>query len=165
MIRSESMIVFKRWAIVNTVQSLNLSRIVSWINESVLWEKIRWKSDIRSIAFHERTEKEIKRLVKKSSSYFFFMPWELSIRISWKVENMEEETTQEKELDDYFWSTLAVASSRTRIRLRLRMARARHTNCLWPTERLVPPSVITESNPPVSSDIDSFRLTYIRYQI
>ena len=35
-IRSESMIVFKRWAIVITVQSLNSVLIVFWINASVL---------------------------------------------------------------------------------------------------------------------------------
>lgn len=36
MTRSESIIVFNLWAIVRTVQSLNLSRIVSWISVSVL---------------------------------------------------------------------------------------------------------------------------------
>ena len=35
-IRSESMTVCNRWAIVNTVQSLNWVRMVSWIMESVL---------------------------------------------------------------------------------------------------------------------------------
>jgi hypothetical protein len=36
-IRSLSMTVCRRWAIVNTVQSVNLRRIVFWINSSVLW--------------------------------------------------------------------------------------------------------------------------------
>lgn len=36
MILSQSMMVFKRWATVMTVQSANLVRIVSWISESVL---------------------------------------------------------------------------------------------------------------------------------
>ena len=36
---SESIIVLSRWAMVKTVQHLNLVRIVSWIKASVLWLK------------------------------------------------------------------------------------------------------------------------------
>ena len=36
---SESIIVLSRWAMVKTVQHLNLLRMVSWIKASVLWSK------------------------------------------------------------------------------------------------------------------------------
>jgi hypothetical protein len=42
-------------------------------------------------------------------------------------------------------STLAVASSKTNILLLLRIALARHSNCLWPKLKLLPPSDTTKS--------------------
>ena len=51
----------------------------------------------------------------------------------------------------YLGSTLAVASSKIKILLFRRMARARHTNCLCPTERLDPPSLILLSRPSTRS--------------
>ena len=116
MTRSLSIIVFNRWAIVKTVQSLNLSRMVSWINESVLMNK-------KNIGFKILAGNLGKRC------------W------------------------NNFWSTLAVASSNTRILFLRSMARARQASCLWPTDKLVPPSVMTESSPADRSAMDSFNLT------
>ena len=42
---SESMMVWRRWAIVNTVQFLNFSRMVAWISISVLKQKHNKKPD------------------------------------------------------------------------------------------------------------------------
>ena len=49
--------------------------------------------------------------------------------------------------DIYFGSTLAVASSRTNILFFLMIALAKQTNCLWPTDRLDPPSHISAFKP------------------
>lgn len=43
-------------------------------------------------------------------------------------------------------STAAVASSRTRILLGVNSARARETSCLWPEDKLDPPSLICASS-------------------
>lgn len=50
-ILSESMIVLRRWAMVNTVQSMNCSLIASWMMLSVLWrrEKGRKKREGRRV--------------------------------------------------------------------------------------------------------------------
>ncbi len=58
---------------------------------------------------------------------------------------------EKKNILIYLWSTLAVASSSTRIRFCRRMARAKQINCLWPTEKFAPPSVMLASNPAESS--------------
>ena len=47
----------------------------------------------------------------------------------------------------YFGSTFAVASSSTRILFFLKMALAKQTNCLCPTDRFEPPSLIFASRP------------------
>lgn len=59
----------------------------------------------------------------------------------------------------YCGSTLAVASSMTSILLLRTMARARHTSCLCPTLRLLPPSDITPLSPPAKSWTTSFSST------
>ena len=48
----------------------------------------------------------------------------------------------------YSISTLAVASSNIRILLFWRRALAKQNNCLWPTLKLLPPSLTVLSNPP-----------------
>lgn len=59
----------------------------------------------------------------------------------------------------YCGSTLAVASSNTRILLFRTIALAKHTNCLWPTLKLDPPSDIFEFRPSDKSSTISLSST------
>lgn len=111
-ILSESITVFKRWAIVNTVHVRNLCLMVFWIKISVL--KIKYY------------------FLSKHKFYIFSF---------------------------YCGSTLAVASSSTRILLFRTIALAKHTNCLWPTLKLDPPSDIFELRPSGKSSKISLSFT------
>lgn len=57
------MIVFRRWAIVRTVHSANFSRIVSWINKSVLSSRKRKMCCVLSYSTRARTEKKMGRFI------------------------------------------------------------------------------------------------------
>ena len=56
-------------------------------------------------------------------------------------------------------STLAVASSMTSTFLFLRSALARHSSCLWPTDRLEPPVLSSEESPPLKEEVQVDRWT------
>lgn len=56
-----------------------------------------------------------------------------------------------------FLLTAAVASSKTKILVFLSRARARQTNCLWPIDKLSPPSAISWFKPPNKASTTGFK--------
>ena len=61
-----------------------------------------------------------------------------------------------------FGSTFAVASSRIKILFFLRMALAKQTNCLCPTDRFDPPSLIFVSKPCFNSSVVLLKWAWFR---
>ena len=61
-----------------------------------------------------------------------------------------------------FGSTFAVASSRIKILFFLRMALAKQTNCLCPTDRFDPPSLIFVSKPSFNSSMGLLKWAWFR---
>ena len=62
-------------------------------------------------------------------------------------------------------STLAVASSSISIGLFLSKALARQKSCLWPTLKLLPPSVMIDSKLSSNPSTTDFNWTWIQYII
>lgn len=150
---SESIIVFKRCAIVKTVHCLNFSRMVFWIRLSVLKE-------CRNTVIHSILVVDI---------LLFLLFINLWIAKS-EAFNKKCTNCQWRHFINqicciwpevpYLGSTFAVASSIISMWFCLRMALARQISWRWPTLKLDPPSDTSESSCPGRSSTADFNWTW-----
>ena len=131
----------------STVQPLNSFLIVAWIKSSVskagnIWLRL-WRGSVAT--WHLIGQPAPTWLIKMSSSHAT-MPETFWLVKRQLVDQSNVKRSRYHARDVNRWSrpksTAAVASSKIRILVFLSRALAKHTSCLWPTERFSPPSEI-----------------------